>query len=77
MVARMQPTEERWFNIDGDYRLTLTGTRPSDPYYDPESAEAQLLPYIRVIDWTHHNRELDMIKAQLDLIAKAQRGELD
>jgi transcriptional regulator with XRE-family HTH domain len=60
---------------DVDYLLTLAGHRPPDPYFDPDSAEAQLLPYIRAIEWTP--RDLAIIKAQLETMIKAQKGELD
>jgi transcriptional regulator with XRE-family HTH domain len=64
--------------LDYDIVATRAGYRPRGLMeIDPDSAEAQLLPYIRAIDWEGHERELDMIKAQLELIAKAQRGELD
>jgi len=39
------------------------------------SPEAQLLPYIRQITWT--DRELAMIKRQLEFLAEVQRGEHD
>lgn len=43
----------------------------------PDSAEAQLLPYIRAIEWDNHPRELAMIKRQLEFIAEVQRVEHD
>lgn len=45
--------------------------------FDPATPEAELIPLIREIDWDGHERELDMIKAQLELIVKAQRGEME
>jgi transcriptional regulator with XRE-family HTH domain len=62
-------------NADVDYLLTLAGHRPPDPYFDPDSPEARLLPYIRQIEWTE--RDLGAIIAQLEFLIKVQRGDLD
>ena len=63
------------FGADTDYLLTLAGHRQPDPYYDPDSPESQLLPYIRAIEWT--DRDLKMIKRQLEFLAETKRGEHD
>lgn len=64
-------------HVSVDTVLTRAGHRPADPFYDPDSPEAQLLPYIRAIDWTKRDRELAMIKRQLEFIAEVDRGEHD
>jgi transcriptional regulator with XRE-family HTH domain len=62
-------------NADVDYLLTLAGHRPEDPYFDPDSPEAQLLPYIRAVDWSKHGNELAMFKRQLEFLVEVDRGE--
>lgn len=63
------------FKVDEDEVLVAAGRRTADPHYDPDSAESQLLPYIRAIDWTE--RDLKMIKRQLEFLAEMKRGEHD
>lgn len=62
--------------LDYDVVATRAGYRPRElMQIDPDSPEAQLLPYIRAIQWS--DRELEMIKAQLRFLAESQRGDLD
>lgn len=62
--------------VDYDYLATMVGYRPRELLQlDPDSPEAQLLPYIRAIDWT--DRDLKMIKRQLEFLAETKRGEHD
>jgi hypothetical protein len=63
------------FHVEEDEVLVAAGRRSPDPYFDPDSPEARLLPYIRTIKWD--DRALEMIIAQLEFLAKAQRGDLD
>lgn len=60
---------------DSDYLLALAGHRQADPYYDPNSPEAKLLPFIRQIEWT--DEAFEMIRRQLEFLAEVQRGERD
>lgn len=62
--------------LDYDILATRAGYRPRELLeMDPDSAEAQLLPYIRAIEWSE--RELEMVKAQLRFLAEVQRGAHD
>ncbi len=63
--------------VDVDQLLTLAGHRPPVFEIDPNSAEAKLLPFIRAVDWSKHDRELAMIQRQLEFIAEVDRGEHD
>lgn len=57
-------------HADADYLLTLAGHRPPDPYFDPDSPEAKLLPYIRAIEWDE--RSLGLVIAQLKQLVEFQ-----
>lgn len=64
--------------LDYDIVATRAGYRPRELLeIDPSPAEAKLLPYIRAIDWSKHDRELAMIQRQLEFIAEVDRGEHD
>ncbi len=64
-------------NADVDLVLTLLGHRPPVFEIDPNSPEGKLLPYIRAVDWSKHQRELAMIQRQLEFIVEVDRGEHD
>lgn len=64
--------------LDFDVVATRAGYRPKELLQvDPNSAEAELLPYIRAIDWKNHQRELEMIRRNLEFLAEVDRGEHD
>lgn len=63
--------------VDVDHLLALAGHRPPTFEVDPDSPEGQLIPYIRRIDWSKHDRELAMITRQLEFIVEVDRGEHD
>ncbi len=64
--------------LDYDLVNNRAGYRPRELLQiDPNSPEAQLLPYIRAIDWETHARELALIKRQLEFIVELDRGEHD
>jgi transcriptional regulator with XRE-family HTH domain len=64
--------------LDYDVVATRAGYRPRELLQiDPDSPEAQLLPYIRAVDWSKHEAELAMIKRQLEFIVEVDRGEHD
>lgn len=79
--GKMVPNSEsarkiaKTFLVDEDEVLVAAGRRSEDPVFDPGSPEAQLLPYIRAINWS--DRELEMIKTQLRFLAETQRGDHD
>lgn len=83
LTGKMRPSAQsclkiaRTFMVDEDQVLVAAGRRSADPHYDPDSPEAKLLPYIRAIDWSKHDRELALIQRQLEFMAEVDRGEHD
>ena len=65
--------------VDYDLLATRAGYRPKELMLevDPASAEGQLVPIIRKIEWTE--RDIEMFKAQLNVMAerfpKKERGD--
>lgn len=54
--------------VDVDYLLTLAKHRPEVFDVDPDSAEAQLIPLIRQIDWASRPGRLEEMQAELRMM---------
>lgn len=65
----------RVFTVDEDEVLVEAGRRTPDPHYDPNSAEARLVPIVRAMDWTPAKIEaaVTMLDA-LDQMARELQG---
>jgi len=61
------------FGVNPDMVLTLAGHRPNIEDLDPDDPVVELQALVRRIQWQHHQPELKMIRAQLEMLRTEDR----
>lgn len=61
--------------VDNDIALTMAGHRPPVFEVDPDSAEAQLIPLIRQVDWASRPGRVEEMQAELREMIKYDRKQ--